>query len=255
MLTFPNCKINLGLFITNRRDDGYHDLETVFYPVMQLKDALEVVAAQADEPGISITGLPVSGNKENNLVWKAYQLMRERFNERVPDLDIFLHKTIPMGAGLGGGSADGAFMLRLVNDYCNLELSQDELATMALTLGSDCPFFIYNTPQFATGRGENMQPLRLDLSDFEIKIVTSDMHVSTKEAFSHIHPQPGTFDLRQLAIEDIKNWRYYLRNAFEEPVFSMYPKLRDIKQRLYDDGAVYAAMSGSGSAVYGIFKK
>lgn len=267
MLTFPGCKINIGLFVTRKRDDGYHDLETVFYPVKEIKDALEVVekpsfdfaqddnASTQDNTSISLSGLAVMGNEKDNLVWKAYRMMKETFGSKIPVLDIFLHKAIPMGAGLGGGSADGAFMLRLLNDFCGLNLSKETLATMALELGSDCPFFICNTPQFATGRGEKMQPIHLDLSRYEIRIETPGIHVSTRDAFAMIKPKPAAFDLRNLSADDIDNWKDYVINDFEEPVFTKHPALKKIKEKFYKDGAVYSSMSGSGSAVYGIFKK
>lgn len=255
MLTFPNCKINIGLFITHKRDDGYHDLETVFFPVKKLKDALEIIPAQTGETTISISGLAISGDEKNNLVWKAYLLMKERYGDRIPAMDIFLQKAIPMGAGLGGGSADGALMLCLLNDFCRLNLSKETLACLALELGSDCPFFIYNTPQFAAGRGEKMQPLSVDLSDYEIRIETPGIHVSTKEAFANIHPAASSFDLRKLSVDDIRNWKEYVENDFETAVFEKYPLLKKIKEDFYKQGAVYASMSGSGSAVYGIFEK
>lgn len=260
MLTFPNCKINIGLSITRRREDGYHDLETVFYPVKKIKDALEIVTFDSAQDNtnatsISMSGLTVSGSKENNLVWKAYKLLQSKFLGKIPLLKIYLHKAIPMGAGLGGGSSDGAFMLRLMNDFCKLNLCDEELASMALALGSDCPFFIYNTPQFATGRGEKMQPIQLDLSSYDIQIIPSEIHVSTKDAFAMMKPKSAKFDLRNLSVDDIHNWKNYVVNDFEKPVFAMHPSLEKTKQRLYDEGAVYASMTGSGSAVYGLFNK
>lgn len=255
MIAFPNAKINIGLFVTQKRDDGYHNLETVFYPLKNTKDALEIVPSKNTTTTISLSGLNVAGNEKENLVWKAYELLKTQYGSRIPELDIFLHKTIPMGAGLGGGSADGAFMLKLLNDFCKLNISQETLITMSLALGSDCPFFLLNTPQFAESRGEKMTPLSLDLSDFEIKIITSAIHVSTKIAFSNIQPRPATFDLSSLSINDIENWKHYVFNDFETTVFANYPQLKKNKQQLYDEGAVFAAMSGTGSTVYGLFKK
>ena len=252
MLCFPNCKINIGLYITNRRSDGYHDLETVFYPVA-LKDALEVVPAK--ETNIHISGLAVAGIEQDNLVWKAYMLLKEQFPDKVPALDIFLHKAIPMGAGLGGGSADGAFMLWLVNDYCKLNLSHEDLAALALQLGSDCPFFIYNTPQFAKGRGELMRPISLDLSGFSIVLVCPPIHVSTARAFQMIKPQIASFDLQDLNTLPIEQWKKYITNDFEDAVFALHSELATIKTQLYKQGAIYASMSGSGAAIYGIFEK
>ncbi len=252
MLRFPNCKINLGLYVTNRRADGYHDLETVFYPVM-VQDTLEVVPAET--AALHVTGLEVAGNKEDNLVWKAYQLLHDAFPGKVSPVDIYINKTIPMGAGLGGGSADGAFMLQLVNDYCKLGLDKEKLAEMALQLGSDCPFFIYNAPMCATGRGEHLQPIALSLKGYNLQLICPQVHVSTATAFKMIVPKPAPFDLRELTTLPITEWKNKINNDFEVPVFAQHPVLADIKQQLYNGGAIYAAMSGSGSAVYGIFKK
>lgn len=256
MVCFPNCKINLGLYITNRRLDGYHDLETVFYPITGLNDALEVVPATGHTARLFLDGKDIAGNVEQNLVWKAYELMNQRFPAKVPALDIHLLKSIPMGAGLGGGSADGAFMLKLLNDYCRMELTDKYLADMALELGSDCPFFIYNTPQFAKGRGEQMTPMpMLDLSGYSIQIICPEVHISTKEAFSMITPRKPMFDLRKLPELPISQWKDNISNDFEDAVFMQHPELGNIKRALYEQGAVYASMSGSGSAVYGIFKR
>ncbi len=252
MLCFPNCKINIGLYVTRRRDDGYHDLETVFAPV-RVRDMLEVVPATTTQ--LHLSGLAVAGNNADNLVWKAYHLIKEKYSDKIPPLDIFLHKVIPMGAGLGGGSADGAFMLRLLNDSFALGLSNTELATMALTLGSDCPFFIYNNPQFATGRGELMTDIDLDLSAYSILLVCPRVHVATGAAFGMLTPRPAPIDLRTLPQLPITEWRTKVSNDFEAPVFAQHPALAAIKQQLYDGGSLYASMSGSGSALYGIFQK
>lgn len=263
MLSFPNCKINLGLFITRKRDDGYHDLETVFYPIApvisgqadyaQLRDVLEIVPAA--KTTLHMSGLPVAGSNENNLVWKAYQLLDKLYPGKIPTLDIYLHKVIPMGAGLGGGSADGAFMLRLLNDYCQLGLSNPKLAELALHLGSDCPFFIYNTPQYATGRGEDMTESVLDLSPYNIQLICPQVHISTAQAFAAIKPKPAPYNLRLLSALPLVQWRDKVFNDFEEGVFAMHPVLGHIKQQLYNQGALYAAMSGTGSTLYGIFEK
>ena len=250
MLCFPNCKINIGLFVTRRRDDGYHDIETVFYPVDK-HDTLEI--APANETKLHISGLSIAGNNSDNLVWKAYQLLKNRFPGKIPPLDIYLHKAIPMGSGLGGGSADGAFMLRLLNDQYKLGLTIEELVSLALQLGSDCPFFIYNKPQFATGRGEIMSDIPIDLSRYSIQLVCPHVHVSTAKAFSLLTPKPAPYDLRRLNELPIEEWKAIISNDFEEPVFQLHPKLRAIKDQLYEQGALYAAMSGSGSAIYGIF--
>lgn len=269
MICFPNCKINLGLFVTGKRTDGYHNLETVFYPLATpaagtqpaddsytsvLNDVLEIVPATG-EPQLHLSGLAVQGNLADNLVWKAYSLLREQHPDKVPALDIFLHKAIPMGAGLGGGSANGAWMLRLLNDYCQLGIAQETMAAYALQLGSDCPFFIYNTPQFAAGRGELMTPVQLQLSDYELRVVCPGLHVSTRDAFAQIVPRPAPFNLRDIASLPVTEWKDHIHNDFETTVFRVHPQLAEIKEWLYAQGAVYASMSGTGSAVYGIFDK
>ena len=262
MLCFPNTKINLGLYVTNRRDDGYHDLETVFYPLspatasdpyLPLRDVLEIVPA--NETRLNLSGLSVEGDMYNNLVWKAYQLMSGEFPGKIPPLDIYLHKVIPMGAGLGGGSADGSFMLQLINDYCSLGLTKDALASYALRLGSDCPIFIYNTPMFARGRGEQMTSIDISLATYSLQLICPRVHVSTSSAFSLLAPRPAPFDLRTLQTLPVKQWKASISNDFEKPVFDQYPVLADIKQQLYAQGAIFASMSGTGSTIYGIFKK
>lgn len=252
MLCFPNCKINLGLYVTGRRDDGYHNIETVFYP-LPCSDALEIVPATPGQ--IHLYGKAVAGDPKDNLVTKAFDLLRQQFGNRVPELDIHLLKAIPMGAGLGGGSADAAFMLKMLNDHCELALSQEELAGLALKLGSDCPFFIYNTPQFAKGRGEEMQPVSVNLEGYSIHVICPGLHVSTAAAFRLIRPQPAAFDLRSLGNLAVTDWKDHITNDFEAPVFQLHPQLADLKEHLYRQGAIYASMSGSGSAIFGIFRK
>ncbi len=253
MLVFPNAKINIGLYITGRRADGYHNLETVFYPVNR-KDALEIIPAKNNQTTLHITGGQVAGNPEENLVWKAWKLLQQAFPKQVFPVEIYLHKAIPMGAGLGGGSADAAFMLRLMNDYFQLELGADELSGYALQLGSDCPFFILNRPCFASGRGEALWPLTLDLSAYRIEIITPEIHCSTAAAFKAIQPKPAAYDLRSLATLPLSEWKEYIGNDFELPVFAQYPELKKHKEALYAEGALYASMSGSGSALFGIFE-
>jgi 4-diphosphocytidyl-2-C-methyl-D-erythritol kinase len=254
MLRFPNAKINLGLHITSKRPDGYHDLETIFYPVVTMRDALEIVPAAADAAAFRSSGLPVGGDAATNLVWRAYLLLKERFPVQLPALDIYLHKAIPMGAGLGGGSADAAFALQMINDQCGLGMNDSALEALALELGSDCPFFIRNTPQYATGRGEVTEPLAIDLSVYRIEVVCPDVHVSTGAAFSRVLPKEAAFDLTKLPEIPVAQWKEVLHNDFEESVFTQFPEIEAIKARLYAEGAVYASMSGSGSAVYGLFR-
>lgn len=259
MVCFPNCKINIGLFVTNKRADGYHDLETVFYPVGKtgdataLNDVLEVVPATGEGTQLYMSGLGVAGNRDSNLVWKAYAMLKDKYPHIVTDLDIHLHKAIPMGAGLGGGSADGAFMLRLLNDYFALGMANTELAELSLQLGSDCPFFIYNTPQFAKGRGELMKPVEVDLSGYRIEVSCPGIHVSTKDAFSEIVPRPAPYDLHGISSLPVNEWKHHVSNDFEQTVFKKHPELAALKQSMYNRGALYASMSGTGSAVYGIF--
>jgi 4-diphosphocytidyl-2-C-methyl-D-erythritol kinase len=255
MLLFPPCKINLGLFVTGKRPDGYHNLETVFYPVHSVRDALEAVPATGSEGSLTITGLAVAGEKESNLVWKAYQLMRRNYPDQIPPLEWHLHKTIPMGAGLGGGSSDGAYALRMMNAMFPLGLSDETLIAFALALGSDCPFFIRDAPQFGTGRGEILESIQLDMLDYDIRIERPDIHVSTAAAFGLLTPRPAPFNLRTLASLPVEEWRENIGNDFEKPVFALHPQLRGLKEKLYADGAAYAQMSGSGSAVFGIFPK
>lgn len=250
MVLFPNCKINLGLNIIRKRADNYHDLETVFYPV-GLKDALEVI--QSTETGFHLSGLPVNGNADDNLCLKAYRLLKKDF-PGLPPADIHLHKAIPMGAGLGGGSADGAFMLSMLNKKFQLHLSREQLTNYALQLGSDCPFFIINKPCFATGRGETLSPVAADLSAYKIILVNPSLHVSTKEAFSNLIPAIPQKSIRQIISQPISTWKDELVNDFEINVFELFPVIKEIKNNLYNAGAIYASMTGSGSTVFGIFE-
>lgn len=254
MLCFPNAKINLGLFVTEKRSDGYHNLETVFYPV-RTSDALEILPAAQEEGQLHMSGLEVSGSKEDNLVWKAWHMLHHDFPEQVAAYDIYLHKVIPMGAGLGGGSADAAAMLRLINEYGALSLTDEALAAYALRLGSDCPFFIYNRPLFASGRGDLFTPVSVDLADYRLILVCPPVHVATAAAFRDIQAKPPVFDLRTLGSLPVAAWKDHMHNDFEAPVFAQFPQLSAIKTLLYEAGAIYAAMSGSGSALYGIFDK
>lgn len=254
MLTFPNSKINIGLYVTAKRPDGYHDLETVFYPIA-IKDALEIIPAQSGASGLHMTGLPVAGDWDKNLAWKAYTLLQQDFPEKVTPLSIHLHKLIPMGAGLGGGSADGAFMLTMLNTYFDLRLSHKTLEGYALLLGSDCPFFIHNTAAFAAGRGELLEDISIDLSPYSIQLICPEIHISTAIAFSGIIPGPATFPLRNIAQVPLTDWKDQVSNDFEHTLFSEYPVLREVKEQLYAGGALYASLSGTGSSVYGIFPK
>lgn len=255
MLSFPNCKINLGLHILGKREDGFHNLETVFYPVA-LKDALELIPATNSAPGIEFTGtgLAVDGNTGDNLCVKAYHLLQKDF-PRLPAVKVHLHKAIPMGAGLGGGSADASFMLNMLNERFRLNLSTDQLLNYALLLGSDCPFFIINKPCFATGRGEVLEEIRLDLTAYKIVLINPGIHVNTGQAFADITPGIPAKSIREIIQQPIDTWKAELTNDFEKPVFAAYPEVKSIKDNLYQQGAVYASMSGSGSTVFGIFQQ
>ncbi len=254
MLRFPNAKINIGLFVTEKRADGYHNLETIFYPVRPT-DALELIDHDAATTTIQLSGLEVTGSSNQNLVWKAWELLHRDFPAQVGPVHIFLHKVIPMGAGMGGGSADGAFMLGMLNDHFQLRLTKAELEAYALQLGSDCPFFIHNQPAFASGRGELLQSLSLDLSAYTIQVICPQIHVSTAQAFKGILPAPAAFNLKEISTLPIADWGQYIRNDFEDSVFRVHPVLQEIKESLYAQGAVYASMSGTGAALYGIFEK
>src|SRR6187399_1690125 len=251
MVSFPNCKINLGLNIVNKRNDGYHDIETIFFPI-HLKDALELVEKEKLE--FSTSGSLIEGEPKENLCIKAYNLLKKDFPE-LPTVQMYLHKAIPTGAGLGGGSADGAFTLKLLNKKFELSLSEKQLINYSLQLGSDCPFFILNKPCFATGRGEILEQTELDLSEYKFLIVRPPIHISTAWAFSTIKPFKPVKLIKQIIQQPIATWKAELINDFEKPVFENHPEIKKIKDKLYDEGAIYASMSGSGSAVYGIFKK
>lgn len=253
MIVFPNCKINLGLHILSKRQDGFHNLETVFYPVA-LKDALEVLPSLGSAIEFTGSGLTVDGNETDNICIKAYHLLKRDFPQ-LPFIKMHLHKAIPMGAGLGGGSADGAFTLQLLNKKYSLGLSLQQLIDYALQLGSDCPFFIINKPCYATGRGELLEGIDIQLAGYKIVIVNPGIHVNTGWAFSQITPAEPPKNIKAIITQPIATWKAELINDFENPVFEKYPAIKKIKEELYSKGAVYAAMSGSGSTVYGIFEK
>ncbi len=254
MIRFPDCKINLGLHILGKRNDGYHNLETVFYPLF-IYDALEILPLSPQEnlPQFTLSGLPVSGDAAGNLCMKAWHLLKKDFLQ-LPTVNIHLHKAIPMGAGLGGGSADGAFALMMLNDLFSLDLSSESLARYALQLGSDCPFFIYNQPLFATGRGEVIQPVSIPLKGYYFYVVNPNIHISTKEAFAQLQYQKHITSLHSIIEKPIESWKENLTNDFEEGIVQRHPIVGETKQQLYNHGAVYAAMSGSGSTVFGIFE-
>ncbi|MFT3737917.1 MAG: 4-(cytidine 5'-diphospho)-2-C-methyl-D-erythritol kinase [Breznakibacter sp.] len=253
MICFPNAKINLGLNVVEKRPDGYHNIETVFLPV-DIKDALEFVPApDLDAPyEWHSSGLEIDAPAEGNICIKALMAMRQRYPQ-IPNLRIHLHKHIPFGAGLGGGSADGAFMLVRLNDYFNLGATPCELKIIAAALGADCAFFIDNRPSFATGIGNVLEPIDLDLKGHSIVVVVPPVHISTPEAYRQIKPAYPSVRLKDALRGPIHTWRHTVANDFEGPVFQMYPIIQQAKEDMYAQGAVYAGMSGSGSSVFGIF--
>ena len=249
MLNFPNAKINIGLNIVNRRDDGYHNLETVFYPV-NIKDALEIVVA--DELSFESSGLDIPGRVEDNLCIKGYHLLKKDFD--VPPEKIHLNKHIPIGAGLGGGSADAAFFIRLVDQNFNLGMTDEQMMGYARRLGADCAFFIKNKPVFAFEKGDQFEPIRLDLSKYKIVLVMPPVHISTAEAYRGVTPAPVKESLMDLIYEPVADWKKFIKNDFETSLFKNHPEIRGVKAALYEAGAVYASMSGSGASVFGIFE-
>lgn len=254
MITYPNAKINLGLNIVEKRPDGYHNLETIFYPI-NLQDALEVTLLEGEkEYELTLSGTPIEGNPENNLVVKAYRLLKEDYPHIAP-VDIHMYKHIPTGAGLGGGSADAAFMIKLLNDKFKLELSIEEMENYAARLGADCAFFIQNKPVFASGIGNIFEPIQLSLKGYFLVLIKPDIFVSTKDAFSLITPKMPVQSLKEIVRMPVETWRATMKNDFENSVFKKFPEIAAIKDKLYDMGAIYASMSGSGSSVYGIFRE
>lgn len=254
MITFPNAKINLGLNIVEKRPDGYHNLETIFYPI-NLQDALEVTRRENNdkEYTLHISGSPLEGEPEDNLVVKAYKLLKKDYPGLLP-VDIHMYKHIPAGAGLGGGSSDSACMIKLLNDKFSLGLSTERMEEYAVKLGADCSFFIRNKPVFATGIGNLFEPVELSLKGYHIILIKPDIFVSTRDAFAEIKPVRPAVSLKEIVKQPMETWKNSMKNDFEDSVFKKFPEIAAIKDELYDLGAVYAAMSGSGSSVYGIFK-
>lgn len=251
MLLFPNAKLNIGLQVIAKRADGYHDLQTAFYPFTGLRDVLEII--EAPKLAFSSSGIAIPGDEQGNLCLKAYRLVQQNYD--LPPVHIHLHKNIPIGAGLGGGSSDGAFMLRLLATRFGLSISDDKLAAYAAQLGSDCPFFIYNTPLLASGTGTVFEPSDLDLSAYTVVLICPDIHVSTQQAYAGVKPQQPEHSVKALLQMPLNDWKALLKNDFEVGVFELFPRIAEIKSILYASGALYASMSGSGAAVYGIFKE
>ena len=251
MIQFSPCKINLGLSILEKRADGFHALETVFYPV-SLHDIVEVVPAKLF--AFSHSGISIPGEASTNLCVKAFHLLKADFPE-MGDVKIHLHKNIPMGAGLGGGSGDGTTVLILLNQLFELKLTQKQLLDYAANLGSDCPFFIFNEACHATGRGEILEPTSIDLSNYTIALVHPGIHIATSWAFQQLSPCVKEKSIATIINQPMNTWKSELINDFEAPVFKAHPPLEAFKNNLYDQGAIYASMSGSGSSLFGIFPK
>lgn len=251
MILFPHCKINLGLNIVSKRPDGFHDLETVFYPV-PWNDALEIIPAADGVFDFNVSGLMIPGKADNNLCIRAFQLLQT--DHQLPEVKMHLHKVIPMGAGLGGGSSDGAFTLRLLNHLFDLGLSSDQLRAYARILGSDCAFFISDTALYARNRGDQFEQVIIDLQGMTLLLVLPGIHVATADAYAAVIPAFPEKPLKQLVHLPVDQWKDNITNDFEMVVFKKFPVIGGIKQKLYDTGAVYASMSGSGSAVYGLYR-
>jgi 4-diphosphocytidyl-2-C-methyl-D-erythritol kinase len=247
VLVFPNCKINLGLRITEKRSDGFHNLQSCFYPV-RWSDALEVISS--DTFAFTSSGLPIPGELSKNLCVRAYDLLKADFD--LPPVQMHLHKLVPIGAGLGGGSADAAFTLTLLNQRFTLGLSNSQVEAYARRLGSDCAFFVQNRPLYCLEKGDVFTEINLDLSGYYIVLVYPNLAISTAEAYAAVRPRKPDSSLYDQLQNSIETWRTTIHNDFEDSLFPMYPLLAQIKQQLYDAGAVYASMSGSGSTVYGI---
>jgi 4-diphosphocytidyl-2-C-methyl-D-erythritol kinase len=255
MLSFPNAKINLGLNIIAKRADDFHNIESVFYPV-SLCDSLELIENKsADKQNVvfSSSGILIPGNNSDNLCYKAYELISKDY--KLQPVKVHLHKHIPIGAGLGGGSADAAFFIKMLNELFSLNLSTDILERYAAKLGSDCSFFINNKPAYIEGKGDEHQPIEVKLKGHFIVLVYPHIHVNTAKAYSGVKPKPAKYSLKEDVLNlPIEQWRNRIHNDFEDSIFPQFPEIKNIKEQLYALGAAYAAMSGSGSTVFGIFK-
>jgi len=252
MIVFPTAKINLGLHIHHKRTDGFHNIETVFYPVYQFSDILEIISTNKPKYSFRQSGILIENQNDINLVEKAYLLLQKIYD--LPSVDIFLHKQIPVGAGLGGGSSDAAFALKLINTIFKLGLSDEKLKEYASELGSDCPFFIDNIPAIGTGKGNELQPCFIpQLSGKHIVIIKPDIFISTERAYKSCQPVKRNISLLEIIAQPLHTWKELLVNDFEKTLFPFYPQLQKIKEDLYHNGAIYASLSGSGSALYGIF--
>lgn len=248
MISFPNCKINLGLNVISKRDDGYHEISSVMYPV-EILDILEVI--KSDELKFTSSGLDIPGDVDSNLCIKAFKILQREYD--IAPVHIHLYKNIPMGAGLGGGSSDGAYALKLINDLFELNISIEQLKVYAAELGSDCAFFIEKFPQLASGRGEVLEPFNVTLNGKIIVLINDGTHISTQEAYSNVTPKQPVKNIQEVLNLPISKWKNTLINDFEEGAFKNHPQLKGYVEKLYQSGAEYAAMTGSGSTIYGLF--
>lgn len=252
MICYPNAKINLGLNVVSKRADDYHNLESIFLPI-HLCDVLEVLPTQSSGIQLNVHGIEVKGETSDNLVVKAYQLVKSKFD--IGGVEVHLLKNIPTGAGMGGGSSDGVFMLKALCDLFALKVSHDVMFEWSASMGSDCPFFLSNQPSFVSGRGEVVEPLSIDLSDYEVCVVYPGIHISTAGAFSAITPRPSRCDLKSAAALPPEEWPNYFSNDFQQRAIQEAAVIEDVIDELYRAGTLYASMTGSGSAVYGVFKQ
>ncbi|CAN5298714.1 4-(cytidine 5'-diphospho)-2-C-methyl-D-erythritol kinase [soil metagenome] len=250
MVAFPFCKINLGLQILNKQPDGYHSISTCFFPV-RWTDVLEILPASKTR--FTQTGITIPGEAADNLCLKAYHLLQNDFN--LSPVEMHLHKIIPTGAGLGGGSSDAAHTLTILNGVFELGLSQEQLMSYASRIGSDCSYFVQDKPMLGSGRGEILEAIEIDLNGYHIALITPDLHVSTAEAYSRVTPFRHAVELKQILKQPVIKWRDQLKNDFEESVFNKLPAIKELKEQMYSLGALYASMSGSGSSVFGIFER
>lgn len=251
MIRFANAKINLGLNILHKRTDGYHDIETIFYPV-PLNDVVEIIPSKSGKTSLSVSGANIGCPPEKNLVMKAYDTMKARYD--LPPVDIYLHKIIPDGAGLGGGSSDASNTLIALNDLFKMNVDRNELASIASGIGADCPFFIYNTPLLAKGKGDIFESTDISLKGKFLLLIKPDISVPTAWAYSKIIPGDSTIPLKEAVKSHLPQWKDTVKNDFEEPVFEAYPVLKKIKNTLYEKEAIYSSMSGSGSSIFGIYE-
>ena len=250
MILFANAKLNIGLQVIAKRTDGYHELNSVFYP-LPIYDIIELLDTTATKTTLNIQGEHIPGNLRNNLCIRAFELLEKDYG--IPPVSIDLIKQIPIGAGLGGGSADASFVLKGLNTLFQLNLTEEQLAGYAAKLGADCPFFIANNPVFATGIGTDFKDLNLSLDGYHIAVIMPNIHISTAEAYAGVQPKVPEVNLEEAIRLPIQEWKFHIRNDFEDGIFERYPLLKEIKETLYQKGAIYASMSGSGAAIYGIF--